>query len=80
MPVVVKFLLVNAATFAVLLASYELVVRHGWIGLLLNGKRPERKKFEEPATVVVEMRVPVPVPEKRRVRLPLPRRKRTAPQ
>ena len=67
LPIVVKFLLVNCVTFAVLLLSYEYVVRHGWIGLLLNGKRPEPKGGAEPAPVVVETRLPVPAPERVRV-------------
>lgn len=54
-----KFLLVNAVTFAVLLASYELYVRHTWVGLLLNGKRPERKAVAAPVPVVIAARVPV---------------------
>jgi peptidoglycan/LPS O-acetylase OafA/YrhL len=65
LPIAAKFLLVNALTFATLLASYELCVRHTWVGLLLNGKRPER-----PAAVAVPVvlmaRVRAAAPEPRR--------------
>ena len=37
MPMAVKILLVTALTLGVLLASYELVVRHSWLGRLLGG-------------------------------------------
>lgn len=40
-PPVVKFLLVNAAVIAVLLASYQWFVRYTWVGALLNG--PKKK-------------------------------------
>jgi hypothetical protein len=42
-PIVAEFLLVNVLALAAVLASYEFCVRHTWIGLVLNGKRPERK-------------------------------------
>ena len=51
-PIVAEFLLVNALTFAVLLASYEFCVRHTWVGLMLNGKRPERQARHAPGTGV----------------------------
>ena len=35
-----KFALLNAAAFAILFASYALLVRHSFIGAVLNGKRP----------------------------------------
>jgi hypothetical protein len=57
MPIVLKFLLVNVVTFTVLLVSYRFVVRHTWLGLLLNGKHPEQKPVEE--TVVISTRVRV---------------------
>ncbi|HET6576576.1 MAG TPA: hypothetical protein VFG68_23460, partial [Fimbriiglobus sp.] len=59
MPIAVKFLLVNALTFAVLLATYELGVRHTWVGLMLNGKRPERTPTAVPGPVVIAARVRV---------------------
>jgi hypothetical protein len=55
-PIAAEFLLVTALTFAVLLASYELCVRHTWVGLMLTGKRPERRP--EPV-VIVAARLPV---------------------
>ena len=58
LPMVLEFALVNVLTFSLLLVSYELLVRHSWIGLMLNGKRPERTPTAEP--VVVVTRVPVP--------------------
>ncbi|MCI0704404.1 MAG: hypothetical protein L0241_25380, partial [Planctomycetia bacterium] len=62
MPILAEFFLVNVLTFAVLLVSYELCVRHTWIGLMLNGKRPVRN--ESPVTqtepVVIATRLPVP--------------------
>ena len=44
-PIVAEFLLVNALTFAVLLASYELCVRHTWVGLMLNVRRADKEKI-----------------------------------
>jgi peptidoglycan/LPS O-acetylase OafA/YrhL len=59
-----KFLFVNALTFAVLLVSYELCVRHTWIGLMLNGKRPERKAAApEPVVIAARVRVDAAHPE-----------------
>jgi hypothetical protein len=64
LPIVVEFLLVNAITFAVLLVSYELCVRHSWLGLMLNGKRPARKPAAQPEpAIVIAARVPVPASE-----------------
>lgn len=65
LPLAAKFVLVNAVTFALLLLSYELLVRHSWLGLLLNGRRPGRTA--PPAPVVIATRVEVPG---RRVTLP----------
>lgn len=62
MSIAVKFLLVNALTFAVLLTTYELCVRHTWLGLLLNGKRPERTPVAVPEPVVIAARVRVDAP------------------
>lgn len=61
-PILVEFLFINVVTFAVLVASYELCVRHTWIGLLLNGKRPERKPAAGAEPVVLAARVAVPTP------------------
>jgi glucan biosynthesis protein C len=65
LPMVFEFLLVNALTFALLLASYELGVRHTWIGLVLNGKRPERQPKTETVAepVVILTRVAAAMPE-----------------
>lgn len=64
MPIIVEFLIVNALTFTALLVSYELCVRHSWVGLMLNGKRPERKPATQPVPVVViAARLPVAAPE-----------------
>lgn len=73
LPIAAEFLLVNALTFLFLLVSYELGVRHTWVGLLLNGKRPERKP--EPV-VVIATRLPVPdaAPAADRAPAPAPRR------
>lgn len=54
-PIVLEFLLVNALTFATLLASYEFCVRRTWLGLLLNGKRPPQRE-----AIVVQTRVALP--------------------
>jgi glucans biosynthesis protein C len=59
-PILAEFFLVNALTFAVLLVSYELCVRHTWVGLMLNGKRPERKPVPALGPVVIAARLPVP--------------------
>ncbi len=84
-PIAIEFLLVNALTFSLLLVSYELCVRHTWLGLMLNGKRPERKPKVETVPVVIRTRVAVPeyppatdrVPAERRTdRAPMPTQKR----
>ncbi|MBX7250024.1 MAG: acyltransferase family protein [Caulobacteraceae bacterium] len=38
----VKYAAILAAAFAVMLASYQLLVRHSFIGRMLNGRRPRR--------------------------------------
>ena len=62
-PILPEFLLVNVLTFTVLLVTYELCVRHSWIGLMLNGKRPERKPKLEAEPVVIAARVALPETE-----------------
>lgn len=59
-PILAEFFLVNALTFGVLLASYELCVRYTWVGLMLNGKRPDRKPAPVLGPVVIAARLPVP--------------------
>jgi peptidoglycan/LPS O-acetylase OafA/YrhL len=61
LPILAEFFLVNALTFALLLTSYELCVRHSWVGLMLNGKRPERKPTAaEPVVVLTRVAVTGP--------------------
>jgi hypothetical protein len=60
LPIVTEFLLINLLTFSLLLVSYELCVRHSWVGLMLNGKRPERRPLSQPEPAVVfAARVPI---------------------
>ncbi|RLS38299.1 MAG: hypothetical protein DWH82_08480 [Planctomycetota bacterium] len=40
-PAVLKFLLVNGVSILILLATYQILVRHTWLGLVLNG--PQKK-------------------------------------
>lgn len=47
-----KFAAILAAAFAVMLATYQLLVRHSFIGRMLNGKRPRRDKAEADAPPV----------------------------
>jgi hypothetical protein len=64
LPIVVEFLIINALTFTLLLVSYEYCVRHSWVGLMLNGKRPERTHATQPEPVIViAARLPVASPE-----------------
>jgi hypothetical protein len=55
-----KFLLVNALTLAALLITYELCVRHTWLGLLLNGKRPPRQPATQPVVLAARVRIGEP--------------------
>lgn len=67
-PILAEFLLVNAGTFAVLLASYELCVRHTWVGLMLNGRRPAKEPAAPPARDrwdLILLRTPAPEPGRR---------------
>ena len=59
LPILAEFAFVNALTFGCLLLSYELLVRHSWLGLMLNGKRPARAAA---TPVVLVARVPAPLP------------------
>lgn len=50
-PAIVKFTIVLAVSLLILFASYELLVRHSWLGAWLNGRRyPWRKPKPELAT------------------------------
>ena len=49
LPLWPKFALLNAAAFAILFASYALLVRHSFIGATLNGKRPRGNRSIKPA-------------------------------
>ena len=60
-----KFLIVNVLTFTLLILSYELVVRHSWLGLLLNGKRPQGQATVSEPTVI-SARVPTSQPSRDR--------------
>lgn len=72
MPIVLEFLLVNVLTFTLLLISYEFCVRYSWLGLMLNGKRPERKAAASTKPIVIltratrpEMEYPPPTKARR---------------
>jgi hypothetical protein len=51
-PAELKFLLVAAATMAVLLASYEWGVRYTFIGAILNGRKYKAKAAPSPVAPV----------------------------
>ena len=63
LPILAEFLFVNVLTFGLLLASYELLVRHSWVGLMLNGKRPARVAESVPVVLVARVPAPLPLPE-----------------
>lgn len=48
-PSFVKFILVSSVTTAILLISYELLVRYTWIGLILNGRRTRKARVKASA-------------------------------
>jgi peptidoglycan/LPS O-acetylase OafA/YrhL len=56
LPVWPKFAAVNAIAFAILFLSYALLVRHSFIGAILNGKRPRgnRRIKTAPETVAAK--------------------------
>jgi glucan biosynthesis protein C len=73
--IVTKFLLVNAVTFTLLLASYELCVRHTWVGLMLNGRRPGPTAAKpEPVVIAARVRTGAPEPATQRWRAAQPHR------
>jgi hypothetical protein len=58
LPGLLKALIVTAATMAVLLASYEWLVRYTVVGAILNGpKRRKRAGAEAPSAPPAELRV-----------------------
>jgi peptidoglycan/LPS O-acetylase OafA/YrhL len=50
LPAFVKFMFICAASTIILLISYELLVRHTWLGLLLNGRREPRARARAEVT------------------------------
>lgn len=54
LPAIAKYLLILAATMALLVASYELLVRHSWLGRWLNGRRYPRREEVAPAAAAAE--------------------------
>ena len=51
-----KYPLILAVAFAIMLASYQLIVRYSWIGSILNGKKqkPVKAKRGEPQLAAAE--------------------------
>lgn len=48
-----KYPLILAVAFAIMLASYQLIVRYSWIGSILNGKRVKPGKRDKAAIAAV---------------------------
>lgn len=49
-PAELKYLLILAIALPLMLASYQFMVRHTWLGAILNGRRQPRKSARIPAT------------------------------
>jgi hypothetical protein len=51
-PWFVKYPLVLAVAFAIMLVSYQFIVRYSWIGAILNGKRVKPAKAARDSQVL----------------------------